>query len=470
LNANDYVELIWSADSTQVSLGYSAASSSDSNPSTPSAIFTAEQLAYSGPQGYQGYQGNGYDVNSSTTNTIQTGSLSFTVANTQAYASGSRVRVIWTSNSNYWVEGYIYNITGNTISVNVDKTSGSGTYGSWIFSVAGVGSQGATGSQGPIGFQGYQGAIGAQGIAGSNPAKVVTVPNNASKWNLTTSQVTVGDIVRVGSPYKITITNNGDAGGQLQGYSITIGEGDPNIMGEGSDAIIYFPTGSSATTVSQAIVNFFNNYAHGSSGFAFGAELSGSSAIVYLPYQISITSDSTNVHFVPGSGDMFYSYWLVVDTKNLSTDLGYSLISQPGSLVLPNSIITSYSNNDIISPDNVNPYGTYLNVCDNSGNPKFVVDLSGAAASHGYNLYDFNYPSDLTHTSVINKIGGITSFFGSSGYAAFQYDDNLIVTIGGGLALSPRSNVGSHLSAGLIAYDSGHFWGYDGTTWKQLDN
>jgi hypothetical protein len=57
MNANDYVELIWSTQNTAVSLEYLAGSSSDSNPATPSAIFTADQLAYSGPQGAQGPQG-----------------------------------------------------------------------------------------------------------------------------------------------------------------------------------------------------------------------------------------------------------------------------------------------------------------------------------------------------------------------------------------------------------------------------
>jgi hypothetical protein len=58
MSANDYVELIWSVENTAVSLEYLSGSSSDSNPSTPSAIFTAEQLAYSGPQGAQGATGS----------------------------------------------------------------------------------------------------------------------------------------------------------------------------------------------------------------------------------------------------------------------------------------------------------------------------------------------------------------------------------------------------------------------------
>jgi hypothetical protein len=57
MSANDYVELIWSVENTAVSLEYLSGSSSDTNPSTPSAIFTAEQLAYSGAQGAQGPQG-----------------------------------------------------------------------------------------------------------------------------------------------------------------------------------------------------------------------------------------------------------------------------------------------------------------------------------------------------------------------------------------------------------------------------
>jgi hypothetical protein len=102
-----------------------------------------------GDTGDIGVTGPGYASTTSTTaNSISTGSKTFTVTNTGAFAVGNRVRVINTGTISNNMEGSITSLTANTsVTVNVDRISGSGTISSWTFALAGeVGATGATGT------------------------------------------------------------------------------------------------------------------------------------------------------------------------------------------------------------------------------------------------------------------------------------------------------------------------------------
>jgi hypothetical protein len=59
LAANDYIELVWQTENTNVSLEYLAAGTTPTTPRTPSVIFTSQQVMYTqlGAQGVQGTQG-----------------------------------------------------------------------------------------------------------------------------------------------------------------------------------------------------------------------------------------------------------------------------------------------------------------------------------------------------------------------------------------------------------------------------
>jgi len=117
-------------------------------------------------------KGPGYLVFSTTSQTVATGSKSFSVTKTVgnpngsgAYTAGDRVRVISSGTITSWVEGTITSVTlDTTIVVNVDTINGSGTFVDWKFSLTGI--QGLQGPQGPQGTQGVQGVQGPQGTQG----------------------------------------------------------------------------------------------------------------------------------------------------------------------------------------------------------------------------------------------------------------------------------------------------------------
>ncbi len=95
-----------------------------------------------GPQGAQGATGAtglGYGgVTSTSSNSIGTGSKTFSLVGTatSAYATGARVRATVSSSSTTYVEGVV-TVTGVSMVMTADNSNGSGTYTSWVFSIVG---------------------------------------------------------------------------------------------------------------------------------------------------------------------------------------------------------------------------------------------------------------------------------------------------------------------------------------------
>jgi hypothetical protein len=146
-----------------------------------------------GGAGSQGATGLGYDVTSSSSFTLSTGSKTFTVNKANAYAIGNRVQITYTSNTSNFLQGVITGISSLNITVLVDLVNGSigaGPYASWTFSIAGLigstgatgtaGSSGATGATGPGGLAGNQGSTGATGQQGNLGATGATGPIGAT--------------------------------------------------------------------------------------------------------------------------------------------------------------------------------------------------------------------------------------------------------------------------------------------------
>ena len=115
-----------------------------------------------GVVGVTGATGASYAGTSVTTNTIGTGSKTFTTQANLAYAFGAYLRVF--NASNIWMTGSVISYSGTTLSISVDRTSGSGSYSAWNISVSG--DQGATGPTGAQGVIGVSGATGIQGVVG----------------------------------------------------------------------------------------------------------------------------------------------------------------------------------------------------------------------------------------------------------------------------------------------------------------
>lgn len=110
---------------------------------TPSAGHTApnapywQVLASIGNTGATGATGASYSGTSTTSLLIGTGSKAFTTQAGLAYTSGARVRASSAANTSNWMEG-LATYSGTTLTINVDKTNGSGTLADWNFNIAGV--------------------------------------------------------------------------------------------------------------------------------------------------------------------------------------------------------------------------------------------------------------------------------------------------------------------------------------------
>jgi hypothetical protein len=155
-----------------------------------------------GPQGPTGATGAGFNgLTSNTEITIGTGNKTFTV-NTDASASGFQVgsivsvAAIGSPSNAFGVGGIIVSYTGTSLTVSVSSVTGSGTYSSWNFILAGrTGAQGATGAEGPVGATGPQGETGATGPQGpgANQSLDITSP-------VTFASVTATNGVSVSTP------------------------------------------------------------------------------------------------------------------------------------------------------------------------------------------------------------------------------------------------------------------------------
>jgi hypothetical protein len=106
-----------------------------------------------GSNGTNGADGVGYTGVTSTSNiTIGSGIKTWSVASSQAFQAGMRIRAIHTDTPSYWMEGFCQVATSSTIIITVDKFNGSGSHNLWKFAVSGeVGQTGSTGATGPSG-------------------------------------------------------------------------------------------------------------------------------------------------------------------------------------------------------------------------------------------------------------------------------------------------------------------------------
>lgn len=103
--------------------------------SPPNATYW-QLLAAKGATGNTGATGPSYAATSTTSLTVATGSQTFATQAGLAYLPGARVRI---SNGANYMEGQItaYDAVGGSMTVNVSKVSGSGTFASWNISLAG---------------------------------------------------------------------------------------------------------------------------------------------------------------------------------------------------------------------------------------------------------------------------------------------------------------------------------------------
>ena len=202
LNSGDYLELWWSATSTGVTIEYYSAGTSPTTPTTASLIATISQITQIGI----GY----YNLTSTTSNTIGTGSKTFTTnlnATNTAFTVGTRVRVAYQTSPSNFMEGVITAFSDTSMTVNVDSIGGSGTYALWTISVAGIqGSNGVTSfSAGLTGLTPSTATTGDITLAGLlGPTYGGTGVNNGSKT------ITLGGNFTTSGAYTTTLTATGN--------------------------------------------------------------------------------------------------------------------------------------------------------------------------------------------------------------------------------------------------------------------
>ncbi|MEY9358938.1 hypothetical protein ABH994_001659 [Bradyrhizobium yuanmingense] len=80
--------------------------------------------------------GKSYGGTSTTSLTIGAGSKPFTTQSGLAYQNGARVRASSAANTSNWMEG-LATYSGTTLTINVDKLGGSGTFADWNLNVVG---------------------------------------------------------------------------------------------------------------------------------------------------------------------------------------------------------------------------------------------------------------------------------------------------------------------------------------------
>ena len=93
-------------------------------------------LASIGNTGPIGATGASYGGTSTTSLTIGTGAQAFTTQSGLAYQNGARVRASSNGSPSNWMEG-VATYSGTTLTISVDRTSGSGTFTDWNLNVVG---------------------------------------------------------------------------------------------------------------------------------------------------------------------------------------------------------------------------------------------------------------------------------------------------------------------------------------------
>lgn len=214
------------------------------------------QPAGSGPQGAQGAEGLGYKATStSSENIISSGSFIITINPfLTAYVVGSRVRMA--VDSTRWMEGvvYSYNTVNGQMGIQVDNSSGTGTFAAWNLTIAGdKGVQGNQGAIGPQGAQGNQGSQGGGGALFTNASSgIVSVPGNATGRYLTVDNTWIEQVDSVKqiknpgvsgqamiAPYASMLSQPGmNVVSGANGYRELVGVGDTATLFNTRDGVI----------------------------------------------------------------------------------------------------------------------------------------------------------------------------------------------------------------------------------------
>ena len=256
-----------------------------------------------GNAGATGADGVGYRLYSFTSNTIGTGTKTFTVtqdASTSMYVPGMYVSIAESGGG--YMFGPITSYSGTTMVINSVATYGSGTFSSWGVFLNGApgsnGADGATGATGPTGATGAQGTQGNQGYTGSTGAQ--------GNIGATGAQGNQGDVGATGAQGNIGATG-------AQGNTGNIGA-----------------TGAQGSTGAQG-----NTGATGADGVGYRLYSFTSNTIGTGTKTFTVTQDAANSMYIPGMyvsiAEAGGSYVFGVITSYSGTTLVINSIATGGS-------------------------------------------------------------------------------------------------------------------------------------------
>ena len=232
--------------------GATGATGPDSTVLGPTGATGPSVTGPTGPGGPTGVSFAG--ITSSSNIGISLETKSFIVNQVGAYAQGTRARLVSTSVPTNFIEGSVSNISGTSITMNVDRIFGAGnTYSAWNLVVAGlVGAVGATGPQGTaIQLKGSVSTFANLPSAGNaiNDAYIVDDEGdlyiwNGSAWN------NVGQIVGPTGPAGPSITGPTGAQGSTGPTSTVAGPVGPTGA---TGPAVTGPTGSTGPVYSELV-------------------------------------------------------------------------------------------------------------------------------------------------------------------------------------------------------------------------
>jgi len=124
-------------DYTSTSLTLDVTSTGGSGTLADWTLRLSSQIGPQGPAGNDDADGAGYTATSATSLAIGTGSQAFTTQAGLAYGGGARARASSDANGANYMEGLVTGYTGTTLTIDVDRVGGSGTYADWNINLAG---------------------------------------------------------------------------------------------------------------------------------------------------------------------------------------------------------------------------------------------------------------------------------------------------------------------------------------------
>lgn len=250
---------------------------------------------------------------STTSNSVGTGSKSFSTQSGIAWSVGQRVRAH--DGGTRIIEGEITSYSGTTLTIDADYGEGSGSATSWTISIAGAvgatGSAGSAGATGPQGVNAYGLTIAPATVAALNQYQITFNPSsNGGSWMATGQMIYIQSsgyytVTTILSPGAIYIVTDPLYPANTPSYMLS------NSNLRVSPAGVRGETGATGSTGATG--------ATGATGPA--GPVTTRSEVYVAPTAIPSQTDITVIPTLTAAGNLVYEGWLYIesdDTLNIT--------------------------------------------------------------------------------------------------------------------------------------------------------